>query len=528
MPKRVALPDGSIGEFPDTMDDAAIESVLRTQFAPDESAAETARLGAHPAPPPRPQNVATDALLGVGDFMRGSSNVLHRTLRGLSGGHLGAPEQTVREGKQAGDYAGEIATDVGLALAPMGAADKLIRGSKMLSKIPLAAPAADIAANAAYSAATTDKDRGQAAAFGAGGAAVGRVLNRTLAGLVKPTDEAQRLLDKGVRLTPGQAGGREGMGAAADTFERTLEGVPVAGKYVTKARTQGLEDWNRSVLRPGDAIDRNASVGRGAMSELGAHYKGKYAEMFPEGVPLRFDEQAAPAYDHLTQQLAAKVAPSARSKFHEVSAWIGDNLKQGVDASQWKEVVERELDAAIRSARREGHHSLVVALRELDDGLDAALPRLRGAPEAVAGKSAVDAGYRDMKVLERAMSRAGPVNREGVMYPSDLAAAAQRKGHAEFADEAASAQGVFGSAPNAIDKLGHKVVGLGAAAGGIAAPTVALPAVAVSMIGTTELGRKFLLGQVPFQAFLQAHPELAVQIGRAIAQEQAQQQGQEQ
>lgn len=524
MPKRIALPDGSIGEFPDSMDDAAIESVLRKQFAPDESAAESARLGAHPAPPPPQKNVATDALLGVGDFMRGSSNALHRTLRGLSFGHAGAPEQTVREGKQAGDYAGEIATDVGLALAPMGAADKAIRGSKMLSKIPLAAPAADIAANAAYSALTTDKDRGQAAALGAGGAAAGRVLSRTLAGLVKPTDEAQRLLDKGVRLTPGQAGGREGMGAVADTFERTLEGVPGFGSRVAKARTQGLEDWNRSVIRPGDAIDRSASVGREAMAELGDSYRRKYIEVFPEGVPLNFDAEMAGAYDALTKHMSAKVAPSARGKFHEVSSWIGDNLKQGVDASQWKEVVERELDAAVRSARREGHHSLVVALRELDSELNDLLPTFPGMPEAAAGKAAVDAGYRDMKVLEKAMTRAGPVNREGVMYPSDLAAAAQRKGHAEFADEAASAQGVFGSAPNAIDKLAHKAVGLGAAAGGIAAPTVALPAVAVSMLGTTELGRKFLLGQVPFQAFLQAHPELAVQIGRAIAQGQGQEQ----
>ena len=37
MPKRIQLPDGTVGEFPDTMQDADIEAVLRKQFAPPPS-----------------------------------------------------------------------------------------------------------------------------------------------------------------------------------------------------------------------------------------------------------------------------------------------------------------------------------------------------------------------------------------------------------------------------------------------------------------------------------------------------------
>jgi hypothetical protein len=46
---------------------------------------------------------------------------------------------------------------------------------------------------------------------------------------------------------------------------------------------------------------------------------------------------------------------------------------------------------------------------------------------------------------------------------------------------------------------------------------VGLTATAVSLLGTTEPGRRFLLGQMPWQELVKANPGLAAQVGRALA-----------
>ena len=496
--------------------------------APDESAAETARLASAPVPPAKPTSLATDVLLGIGDTMRGVTNARNRTVRGVTFGAAGAPQQTVREGKRAGDYVGEIGTDVAMSLAPMAGIAKVVHA---LRATPAAALAADIAGNAGYAALTTPEDRGTAAMFGAGGAAAGQLVNRAVGGLVKPTHEAQRMLDKGVRLTPGQAGGGAGVGALADVYERGLQAVPGAGRLVSGARAQGLEDWNRLVLRQAEvgaiparegralfAINPATPVGREALGDLGTAYGSQYRRMMPPGVPLRLDAQASVVYDDYTQRLADSVAPSARSKFNEVSAWVGQHLKNGIDAAQWKEAVGGEIDAAMRAAKRDGQHSLYVALGALDAELNKALPHFPGMPAEAANMARTDQGYRTFKVLEKAMTKAAPLKRGGVMYPSDLATTAQQKGHAQLVGEAVDAQRVFGNAPNAVDKLGNlaRAGAVGAVGHGIAGG-LAAPAALASLLGTTEMGRRFLLGQVPWQQFAQTHPEIAAQIGRALA-----------
>ncbi len=57
MPKRVELPDGGIGEFPDSMSDAQIEEVLRKEYAPK----------AQPSAPAQPvqQKPATQSIIGA-------------------------------------------------------------------------------------------------------------------------------------------------------------------------------------------------------------------------------------------------------------------------------------------------------------------------------------------------------------------------------------------------------------------------------------------------------------------------------
>src|SRR6516225_6138019 len=50
MPRRVKLPDGNMGEFPDSMSDADIESVLQKQFPSNAAPAPRVSVGAAPDP----------------------------------------------------------------------------------------------------------------------------------------------------------------------------------------------------------------------------------------------------------------------------------------------------------------------------------------------------------------------------------------------------------------------------------------------------------------------------------------------
>lgn len=78
---------------------------------------------------------------------------------------------------------------------------------------------------------------GVGAAFGAGG----QVLARTLSGLVKPTRQAQVLLDQGVGLTPGQAAGT---GSWIKRFEDAVTSLPAASHVIKNAQARAIEESN--------------------------------------------------------------------------------------------------------------------------------------------------------------------------------------------------------------------------------------------------------------------------------------------
>ena len=414
--------------------------------------------------------------------------------------------------------AGEVGGDIAMSALPVAKGGQLL--TKALGKLGRFAPAAaDVAANAAYSAATAPENRGTAAAFGGGGAAAGRVLTRTLGRAVRPSATGQELMNQGVRLTPGQAG--EGvMGTVAKGYESAMGLVPGAAQIVDRAKGRALGDWNRVALSQAEVP--GSVVKPSSIADLKAQYGAAYDKMLPEGIVAKLDPLTSRVYDDFTQRLGEKVAPTSRAKFFEVSEWIGHNLKQGVDASQFKEVVSNELDAAMNAAKRDGNRSLFTALKKLSDDLDKALPHFPGMPAEAAKLGATDKGYRAFKVLEKAGAKVGPLKREGVMYPSDLLTTATAKSHAQLQAEALRGHKAFGDAPSGLDKFVGRAGQLGALGTHVMTPetlAATLGANGVALLYTTEAGRKFLLGQIPWQAFARAHPDIAAQIGRALAQQ---------
>jgi hypothetical protein len=531
MSKRIELPDGSIGEFPDAMDDAAIEGVLRKQFAPDQSAAETQRLAGHPPPPTNP---VTDALLGVGDLLRGASNARNRLVRGVRFGAAGAPEQTVPEGKQAGDYVGEISADIGMAAAPVaGAARGLTALSRALRAGRYAPLAGDVAANAGYSALTAPEDRGEAAALGGAGALGGRALFRGLGGVVRPTAQAQELLDQGVRMTPGQAGGGA-MGSLAKMYEGAIGEFPLIGSAVRGAQKQGLDDWNRAMLQRAeggasvvpDRISHTAPIGQPGLSNVKGAYDKAYGEFFPQNTVLRFTDEGAKAFDADLATLRSRLPDHLRGRFDEFATDIADRIKAGVPAPLWKETITGDIQAIADSAYRNGDNSLVRAFAgmrgKILDRMNAAHIKDAPNPHELVG---TDAGYRDYKVLQAAGRKGAAVRRGGTLYPSDVVVEAAKKGATGLEKDALAAQEMFGNAPTTFGRIPNMLKAGAIGAAGVLGPAAAsIPIGLATVLGSTPAGRQFLLGQTKFlniQQFLQAHPEIASQVGRTLSTQQS-------
>lgn len=574
----VRLPDGTLVRgVPDTMSKAEFTAMARSKGYdvgdPDEATAESQRLArsgnpdAYKSNPvtgldPTAQayrakfpNVEEQAPGWIEQGVGGVKHAWDRAAMGLKGLVTGlTPEdrQLLQQGeafvKQTGPAStiGQIAGDVGItapAFAFGGAALGLPRAAAAISALRKAAPATtatglvagDLAANSGLSAALAPDDRADAAKWGAGGAAVGRVLSRTLGGLVRPGERAQALMDQGVRLTPGQAG--EGvMGQLARVYEDALGSIPVAGRGVQRTRKQGLEDWNRAMLKDAahgpvgledfgaPSINRTAPIGAAGIDDLTAHYSGPggaYKALFPDKGVLQFTDEGARAIDTEVKDPTDKLPLSLRGKFEESVGGITDQIKAGVPAPLWKEVVTGDIEAARQAAYRNGDNSLVRALAALDKKLLSHMEegRITGAPDPHELAN-VDAGYAKFKVLQKAGQKAAAIKRGGMLYPSEVAVEAAKRRNFPQYSAALEAQNMFGNAPTDMGRLGNmvKAAAVGTVGHGVAGG-LAIPAAAASLLGTTEVGRRFLLGQIPWQFVVQNDPQIAEQVGRALATE---------
>lgn len=177
--------------------------------------------------------------------------------------------------------AGEIGADVAMSAIPVAKGGQVL--TQTLGKLGRAAPmVGDVAANAAYSAATAPEDRGTAAAWGAGGATAGRVLARTLGGAITPTKEAQALMDQGVRLTPGQAAGKDHF---ANRVEQWASSNPIGALAIAPARARALEDANQAaahaVVRH---VDDTVKLGR-PPSEAIEQVRDRISNVYDEVLP---------------------------------------------------------------------------------------------------------------------------------------------------------------------------------------------------------------------------------------------------
>lgn len=210
---------------------------------------------------------------GVEEFVGGAKHAWDKAAMGLKGIFADlSPEdrQLLEQGKSfvketgpastVGEITGDIAPVVALPLGAAATVPRLARALSARGFLPGAARTADVAATqAGVAAALAPENRSEAAAWGAGGGAVGQGIGKVASGIVRPTAAAKELIDRGVTLTPGQAAG---VGSLTHRFEQAASSLPIASHFVSNAQRRGVEEANRAAAESvAGIVQKNVKLG---------------------------------------------------------------------------------------------------------------------------------------------------------------------------------------------------------------------------------------------------------------------------
>lgn len=312
--------------------------------------------------------------------------------------------------------AGEVGADIAMSAIPVARAGSVLKRALAARSVPAAALAGDVAANAAYSAATAPEDRGEAALWGAGGAAVGRGLGRIATGIVKPTEDAAALIRQGVRLTPGQAAGK---GSAMNWMEQGLASNPVSAYPINAARSRALQDANMAAARAvASHVDGTIKLGRSpveAIEQVRDRLSGVYDEVLPRlSLPRR-------ELVSLTDQIAKHVPDEAMLVSKKQQKKLADYLDRRVlgddahidsDATgQLLKQVDAELGSYARTLAKSTSAEEKVAAPMWYDAQQKWREYVMkaAAPDSAdfARLSQANAGYRELLAVEKALKGSG-------------------------------------------------------------------------------------------------------------------------
>jgi hypothetical protein len=248
-----------------------------------------------------------------------------------------------------------------------------------------------------------------------GGTAVGKLLSKSVGKLAKGIDQtpaAQRLADKGIELTPGQAA----KGGLPRSVEYISQVLPFASKGRRKARDLAAESMNKALLKdvaPEGYKKAVAATGTTGMRQLSGAFTDAY--------------QAA--WGKATRPKVLDIA-AIRSIGGRGKRDLGEEATRGIDTVM-REVSEltskfspKRLNAVDNMLRRrirqaEGgatpNYEYAQVLKGMRD-------RLRGSvgDDALQSLNKVDAKYGDYLVLQKSGGGRGALQEGALIQPSDL------------------------------------------------------------------------------------------------------------
>ena len=251
-------------------------------------------------------------------------------------------------------------------------------------------------------------------AFGVLGGAAGAGIGKALKGIRK-TKEAQKLIDEGVRLTPGQAA-EGGLVQALEALGQWTVGI---GKPILKARRGALEDWNVRALQA--AAPKGVNI-----SDYGVKGFNQLKNSIDDAYAKAWSKVEAPGNEKIF---------SIISKAHKAQSRLGPDQRRTIeflndDLVDLSESFTKEkllsLDKSIRNQMNKAidakEFDLVDTLKEMRSNLRAA-----GSRETEVELKLLDRKYPRFLALARAASRKIDARGEPVdpslFSPEDLRAA---------------------------------------------------------------------------------------------------------
>ena len=392
-----------------------------------------------------------------------------------------------------GQIVGELATlaiPAGGALKGVRAASqgpKLIRALAAMRGAPLAAESATVGLMESLKAPTDERSRGDAFVQGAAGtvagAGAGRLLKRALGGLAF-REGAEELLQKGVKLTPGQAGGR-----GLQAVENAVANVPVIGTPIRRLQQTAVTDWNRDVLSkimPEELASRVTKGGNEGFEQATKAFSDAYETLFRGSVKP----------DTSAVNSAALLADQATGGAKEILDQFAVSLQReripGSDLSWWDDQLRKY---AVAASRR-GDVAEKDLLNEARTVLKDAIP-----DDMAAQWKKLDSAFRNFATARKAGTYQGAAKNRGVFTPAELlrASGAQDKsagkrafaqGQAALQEEALDAGDMLQVPARGIAEQLSFPVGVGAL---MLEPTIAATGYAGSRLAVNEGTRKFMI-----------------------------------
>lgn len=297
----------------------------------------------------------------------------------------------------------------------------------VLGTLPLAAlPGGALAQGAMGGAALSDaKDlKGVAtdAAIGAVGGKLGDLALGGVRNVISPQiAAAQRyLLDRGVRLTPGQIAG-----GGAKRLEDTLTSVPVVGDLVKSARARSVDDFNRAAVNEtlapiGKALPASVDTGHEAVAHatktLGDAYDGvlsKITNVQPD--PAFYQGMGA-----IGQDVSSGILPEAQ--LNQFKTIIKQRMLDRLDSSPTGETMKL-VDSDLGQLGQRYSKSSDVAQQQLGDAITSAQGELRSLiernnPQYAQNLRGINRGWAQLVRVQKAAGSSASTT--GVFSPTQF------------------------------------------------------------------------------------------------------------
>lgn len=415
-----------------------------------------------------------------------------------------------------GALGGETAMLAPATMGLEGAAGLTGLGAKALS-IPLLRGALEGAGQGALMADPGQKGMGSLVGAGTGMVipALGMAANKLSYGINR-TPEAQELMDRGVRLTPGQMN-PEGV---VNKVEENVRGFPFVGNTVENARNRAQNDFQRGVIEeasaPGYKLQSSSSDANELFQEAQDSYKPLYQAA--EGFKVQ------PLDPTRNQTLARSLQDAANDKTVGAGADIRQNAQDFLEGKfnasaekaqstggwksehliQLRSAINEEIRGAGQDQAGKKYAQLLRAARDrVTDSINAQIP-----PEAAQALQTANDAYPKLAIIRDAIKRGG--DQASGFTPAQLSQAVRQatdnneyaRGGGLMRDWSGPGRDIF---TERNPRTGH-AFGTAGILGylGLHHPYMTLPAAAagLGLVGT-DVGRNLVSGQTAPQLYSQ-------------------------